>query len=102
MKNTLVGTALLFSFLLSGCSKGENTVAAKPVIVIKDCTGYYLRQGDLDYPVCNRETVESYKDGDFLEVAFTETQTCNTGPYTVCAMVHSYRIGQWVIVNRID
>ncbi|MGB4773826.1 MAG: hypothetical protein WBP45_01520, partial [Daejeonella sp.] len=65
MKRILFVTALLLIIIIS-CKK-ENL---ETMIVVKDCTGTYLRLNNKDYKVCNFKTVVSFKEGEKVKASF--------------------------------
>lgn len=75
---------ILISFLYSSCNKGDLIEAT----VVHDCTGSYLRIGELDYAVCNTSSVKLYKDGEVIRVSFNKLSTCTQDGF-FCMMLHA-------------
>lgn len=81
-KITILLVAILTTFI--SCSK----VNDKNMIVIKDCTGSYLRFEGNDYHICNIEMVENYDSWTEVEASFKKIDECSEGDVVVCDMFH--------------
>jgi hypothetical protein len=90
---------IMFSFLLAlfSCKKERN----KSMIVVKDCTGTYLRFGEKDYHICNLEKISSYADGTKVIATFKKIKECkgSANEVVVCNMLHKNE--GWVEVLEI-
>jgi hypothetical protein len=89
-------TLLLFSSF--SCKKATDVSA----IVIKDCTGVYLRVNESDYRVCNSEKLDDYDDAAKVNAAFKlagETN-CRAKEDIVCMMLHEYK--DWIVVTHVE
>ena len=75
--------SLIFCFVFYSCKKEELLEA----IVIRDCTGTYLRVDKLDYAVCNLSSLTSYEDGSAVRVSFTRLSECSPNAIA-CMMLH--------------
>ena len=75
--------SLIFCFVFYSCKKEELLEA----IVIRDCTGTYLRVDKLDYAVCNLSSLTSYEDGSSVRVSFTRLSECSPNAIA-CMMLH--------------
>lgn len=75
--------SLIFCFVFYSCKKEELLEA----IVIRDCTGTYLRVDKLDYAVCNLSSLTSYEDGSAVRVSFTLLSECSPNAIA-CMMLH--------------
>ncbi len=73
-------------------------------IVIKDCTGQYLRFDGIDYPICNTKAVKDFPSGAavFADYKFVGNGKCDGRDEIHCMMVHPYPVGEWIKVTRID
>ena len=58
---------------LSGCTDSQTQTA----IVIKNCTGSYLRFEDNDFKICNPEIIESYQRGEGITVKIRYNDQCS-------------------------
>ncbi len=87
----------IFSIILLSCSddiEGE-------MIVIKDCTGSYLRFNDKDYRICNFEIVDDFEDGTEVKASFTEIESCSAyDNVNICDMLHINE--GWITVTKIN
>jgi hypothetical protein len=82
----VVFVALLL-VLLTACS----SVSGVQSIVVRDCTGTYVRISEKDYLVCNSELLEKKQSGDTVRVRFESIQTCPRLDTTiVCLMYHEH------------
>ena len=86
----------IFSFL--ACSKVNN----REMIVVKDCTGSYLRFNENDYKICNIETVTDLEDGTIVTASFREIDACTNlaASGSLCELYHKNK--GWVNVAKIE
>lgn len=72
------------------------------MVVIRDCTGTYLRKDGKDYRVCNLERVEAYANGIEVRVSYKKLQECkgSGADQIVCMMVHDNE--GWIEVIEIE
>lgn len=78
---------ILLSLIASSCS----TVSGIEAVVIRDCTGTYVRVDGKDYLVCNREKLKEYQEGDTVRVRFKKTTYCQElKDEIVCMMYHEH------------
>lgn len=92
---TFIGSFFLLS---NGCDKQDKM---REVVIVKDCTGTYLRINDLDYKVCNLPMTETYSDGDTILAQYELIEECSheNQPEMVCMMYHGYE--SWVTIESI-
>ena len=83
MRKLLILIALSV-FVLISCEKADNL----SMIVVKDCTGSYLRFDEKDYLVCNDEALSSYKNGDEVLASVEKIERCMGGDAVICYMYH--------------
>jgi hypothetical protein len=77
----------LLSVVLTACSSVNGVQA----IVVRDCTGTYIRVSEKDYLVCNNDLLEKKQTGDTVRVRFQSIQTCPRLDTTiVCMMYHEH------------
>ncbi|MEO7049078.1 MAG: hypothetical protein ABI091_27485 [Ferruginibacter sp.] len=71
-------------------------------IIIKDCTGTYLRLNEKDYKVCNLEKVSSFQSDTNVRVTFKQLKNCegtaNSTP--ICYLLHQYVA--WIEIEDIN
>ena len=70
-------------------------------ILIRDCTGTYLRMKSMDYKVCNLKKVAAFESGTTVSVSFKKIPECNgDGDFLItCYMLHHFE--SWIEVERI-
>lgn len=97
MKNILYLLASGLILMASSCSKFN----ADKMIVIRDCTGTYLRMDGKDYRVCNLEKVTAFADGAEVDASFKRLGECNgsANDQIVCMMYHEHE--GWIEVKQI-
>lgn len=78
--------AVMAAIFAIACGK-ENHVDA---IIIKDCTGTYLRIVNKDYKVCNSELTKGFADGQIVKAVFTLESECNNDTPSPCYMSHNF------------
>jgi len=95
MKNAL----LLFSSLLITLSC--KTVKNESMLVVKDCTGTYLRFNEQDFLVCNIETLESFANETEVTATFAKIDECKSisKDAITCMMYHENE--GWIRVKKI-
>jgi hypothetical protein len=77
----------LLSVVLTACSSINGVQA----IVVRDCTGTYIRVSEKDYLVCNNDLLEKKQTGDTVRVRFQSIQNCPRLDTTiVCMMYHEH------------
>lgn len=75
---------IVLTLSMTSCTKH-----ATRAVVLKDCTGTYLRIHNKDYNVCNFELIQSYPEGTELNVFFQKIDECNPlGDPIICEMYH--------------
>lgn len=86
MKKKLTTTLLLLCalFFLMGCKKIKNEG-----VVIKNCSGYFLRINDLDYKVCNFMSLNPYNSGVSIKVKYRIVDHCSNNQ-VVCTDIYPY------------
>jgi uncharacterized ubiquitin-like protein YukD len=85
VKSLFIAVSALTIF--SSCS----SVSGIQAVVVRDCTGTYIRLNDKDQLVCNSEKLKDYKDGDTVRVRLKKTTYCNElKDEAVCLMYHEH------------
>jgi hypothetical protein len=90
------------SILISTACEKDELETAVQAIIVRDCTGTYLRHDGMDFHVCNIDKVESFANSETISVTFKKLGTCNgtaTGSI-VCDMLHIS--DGWIEVVRIN
>ncbi len=81
MKKVLL---ILILFTFFSCEKD-----CQEYKVIKGCEGQYLRKGNLDYSICNKEKLENFENGTSVKAKIELVESCiDDGIY--CLMVHPF------------
>lgn len=79
-----ISLLIVLALSLSSCDKYSPNV-----VVVKDCTGSYIRIDQKDYLVCNYEVLQPYADGDEIHVEFEKITNCvYLGDPIICEMYH--------------
>lgn len=84
MKTTII--SILSILILASCTKPQT----KEVMVVKDCTGSYLRFAGEDFLICNDEKVEKFADGAMVRASFNKTDSCTGTEGPICMMYHEF------------
>ncbi|CAN5900762.1 hypothetical protein BH11BAC7_BH11BAC7_15510 [soil metagenome] len=97
MKTVIYFTTAILLLTFSSCAEKDKTAT-----VIKDCSGTYLRIDKKDYHVCNLETVDGFKDGTTITVAFKKLTACDgsANDAVICYMLHENE--GWIEVETIN
>ena len=74
---------IVFAALLLGSCEKE----CKTMLVVRDCTGTYLRENGKDYFVCNKDKLASFNDGATVEATFHSIPTCSSEE-VACMLYH--------------
>jgi hypothetical protein len=83
MKNIIFPILLLTA--LASCDKDTEQNA----VVIKDCTGSYIRQDSSDYFICNDESVANFENGSEVSVIYKTVESCEESvSWAICLMGH--------------
>ncbi len=86
--------ALVAWLSISGCTDSQKQTA----IVIKNCTGSYLRFQENDFKICNPEIIESQQEGEVITVKLRYIDQC-TDDYA-CNL--HYPFEGWVEILEIE
>lgn len=97
MKNIVLMILFFTGVLMVSCKK----VPLSEVVVVRDCTGTYLRKDGKDYMVCNLEQVSQFEDGTKLRASFKRINQCkgSAADQIVCMMVHQNE--GWIEVLKV-
>ena len=66
----------LIAFLMTSILPPPEVASAR-MIVFKDCTGWYLREGNRDYRICNYDMVKDYEHKGAVEVSYQRISSCD-------------------------
>jgi len=70
-------------------------------MVLRDCTGTYLKHEGKDYHVCNVETLQIYPDSAIITATFRPLSACpGADKDVVCALYHANE--GWVKVTSVE
>jgi hypothetical protein len=84
---------LFVAVLATGCEK-----ECKTMMVVRDCTGTYLRAGGEDRYVCNANMLAGYADGATVDATYHSVNTCHSDE-VVCMMLHPHE--GWIEVDAV-
>jgi hypothetical protein len=85
MKKLLLITTVAVLLTLFSCKRETN----KPMTVIKDCTGTYLRMDGKDFQVCNIGKLTFFSSGTTVDATFKKIDNCKRlEDKVVCKMLH--------------
>lgn len=84
--NSLFCCAMMVAVFAIACKKETHLEA----VIIKDCTGTYLRIANKDYKVCNIKLTEDFADGQTVKAVFTPESDCNSDAPSPCYMNHNF------------
>ena len=70
-------------------------------VLLRDCTGTYLRIKNTDYKVCNLKKVADFESGTTVSVSFKKIPECNgDGNFEIlCKMLHHFE--SWIEVEGV-
>lgn len=87
----------LLLWVMTGCTKKDtdycynNDTHCGTAVVIRDCTGTYLRYKGKDYKVCNAARLKTYQDQEQIKAGFHAITKCNSDDgSTDCKMYHAH------------
>lgn len=98
-KNTMYFAVMIAGFL-TACSPKSFT----SLTVVRDCTGTYVRNDTIDYPVCNPIVLNDIPEGSKARVSIkthSENSTCEAQEGIRCMMVHPFQTGEWIEVLKV-
>ena len=85
MKKSLSITTVAVLLTLFSCKRETN----KPMTVVKDCTGTYLRIDGKDFQVCNVGKLSLLSAGSTVDATFRKIDNCKRlEDKVVCMMLH--------------
>src|SRR5690606_21101075 len=92
---------LLFSIILilfASCKK----YSEKSLILIRDCTATYVRDGDVDLPIFNFNELAGIDSGEVVQIRYYFINTKKGKPAFLneCEEPHSFPIGDWIEVEE--
>lgn len=88
MRSTTIFLTAIFAAILFSCAAVNNSEQSG--IIVRDCTGTYLRIGEnQDYLVCNSDFLTDKKDGEKVSLVFVYTKECKERDGKImCMMYH--------------
>ncbi len=60
------------------------------MVVIKSCTGVFLRHNNLDHIICNTKKLEDYSNGDVVSASFVRSESCASDLVITCPTPHNH------------
>jgi hypothetical protein len=88
-----IAVILLSALLFGSCEKN-----CKSMLVVRDCTGTYLRDDGKDYHVCNVGKLSKFSDGETVDATYHVISSCNSDE-VVCMMLHPNQ--GWIEVDSV-
>ena len=82
MKHILLPILLVCA--LSSCNK----TIKRSAIVIKDCTGSYVKRNNADYLICNNEVVANIEHGTEVYITYKNIKGFKNSDEVACDMYH--------------
>jgi len=79
------------SIMFSSCTAVTDSL--NPGLVVRDCTGTYVKFDKDDYFVCNPDILKEYKDGEKVSVTFDNSADCPEIKYEVLCRLYHERKG---------
>lgn len=73
-------------------------------MVIRDCTGTYVRFDGTDHPVCNSEVLKSIEDGTKIvfNYKYPKLNNCDDFGLPHCALAYGFPFGDWIKILKIN
>jgi hypothetical protein len=92
MKRILFISAIAASAILFSFGSAEQTMKKKANgTIVRDCTGTYIRIGEADYLVCNKQDLVSIPDNAMVGVKYKKAKKCPPTDEMVCMMYHEHK-----------
>lgn len=91
---------LISLMTIIACKKTEE----KTLIVVRDCTATYLRDGEIDLPVANASELASLDSGQVITARynFPGTKKVSIAYGEDCGIPHEYPRGEWIMVEEFN
>lgn len=77
-----------------------NKVQERQMMVVRDCTGTYLRLDQKDYQVCNTSETNIFPTGTLVKASFKSIAGCSQAPKFVCELYHPS--DGWIKIVHIE
>ena len=85
MKKLLLITTVAVLLTVFSCKRETN----KPMTVVRDCTGTYLRMDGKDFQVCNIGKLSLFSTGTAVNATFRKIDNCKRlEDKVICKMLH--------------
>lgn len=91
MKRFILLSAIAASATLFSFGTAEQNMKPMNGTVVRDCTGTYIRFGESDYLVCNKQDLLSVPDGSSVSVKYKKAKKCPPTDEMVCMMYHEHK-----------
>lgn len=92
------GLILTLIIIVIACKKHEE----KSMVLIRDCTATYLRDGDIDLPIANSEELMDLDSGQVITAKFyfPKTKKVDFKYGEDCGIDHNFPRGEWIFVEE--
>ncbi len=82
----------------TACKKHEE----KTLVLIRDCTATYLRDGDIDLPIANASELVEIDSGQAITAKyhFPKTDKVKIRYGDDCGITHDFPRGEWIFVDK--
>ncbi len=95
-----IGVVLL---LLAQCKSLQDhhvTEDFQTVVIVRNCSGTYVKIDEQDFQVCNAEALEKFDDGESVDIEYEDVEKCeNKEGVAVCMLYHPHE--GYVFVNQV-
>ena len=90
---------IIFLVLFISCKKRTT----RTMLLVKDCSGTYLKFEGTYYPVCNIEFLAALQDGAEVKATYKKVGNgkCADRENIHCAMFQGYNVGDWIEVIKL-
>jgi len=96
MKNICLKLMMVLIVTQFSCHK----LRYNEMLLVRDCTGTYLRDHGKDYLVCNEEQLAPYEEGVVIAAKYKRVRSCDDAGRVVCLMAHEHE--GWIEVISIQ
>ena len=95
-----IGLVMISMIVVTACKKYEE----KTMIVVRDCTATYLRDGDIDLPIVNSEELAELDSGQVITARyyFPGTKKVKIAYGEDCGITHEFPRGEWIMVEEFN
>jgi len=101
MSNYLkTGLIIITLIIITSCQKKEE----KTLVLIRDCTATYLRDGDIDLPIINFIDLIKIDSGQVVTAKYhyPKTNKVKAKYGEGCGVPHGFERGEWIIIDKFN